>query len=320
MATEEIKKPENPIKALERQIQSAKTVKDVLKVPFAKDRYIANFQAMSGRTDGLQQFESEAFNFMELANAKPEIMQCDKFSIIAGFMRAAVWNLSFMGNDLSVYPRGGKLVVEPQAHGKRRLLEKMPGVKEVKEGVIVFDKDEFEADVANDKVIKHKQKWPRPEAKPENVTGAYCRIVYDNGTTRDIIIDSSEIAKARKASKMQDGGALWTQYYGEAVKKTAYNRAFKVMWRKPEASVLYEQWEAPEGGEDIPEAQVMEPSEPVMPDDNLMKNIQLTVEPAHEEVDPETGEVTIVADKKREEPKKDERPRRVRPSDGNLGL
>jgi hypothetical protein len=85
------------------------------------------------------------------------------------------------------------------------------------------------------------------------------------------------------------------------------------MWRKPEASVLYEQWEAPEGGEDIPEANVVEQSEPVMPDD-----IQTTA--GADTVNMETGEVLEPTIDKREEPKKEERPRRVRPSDGNLGL
>jgi recombinational DNA repair protein RecT len=319
MAVEEPKKVENPIKALERQIQGAKTVKDVLKMEFAKDRYVKNFQAMSGRTDGLQQFESEAFNFMELANNKPEIMGADKFSIIAGFMRAGVWNLSFQGSDLSVYVRGGKLVVEPQAHGKRKLIEKMPGVKEVHEGILIFTKDEFEYDVATEKVIKHKQTWPRPEAKPENVLGAYVTIEYKNGDKIQVVVDQSEIAKARKASKMQDGGALWTQYYGEACKKTAYNRAFKVKWRKPEASVLYEQWEAPEGGSDdfTADAQVVEHTEPIMPDDTFQTT------PSGDTVDTSSGEVIMpTIEVKKEEPTKEREkgPRRTRPSDGNLDL
>lgn len=313
MATEQPK--ENPIKALERQIENAKSVKEILRLDFAKDRYVNNFQAMSGRTDGLQQFESEALNFMELANNKPEIMNADKFSIVAGFMRAAAWNLSFLGNDLSVFVRSKKLVVEPQAHGKRRLLEKMPGVKEVKEGVVVFAKDEFAADVANDKVHKHIQTWPRPEAKPENVVGAYCRIVYDDGHTRDIIIDASEIKKARESSQMQDGGKLWINHYGEAVKKTTYNRAFKVMWRKPEAAVLYQQWEAPEKDDFVPgefqEAEVV--GEPIMPD---TISAGRDGAPASEIVDKETGEVTTAT----QESKQTARPRRGNTSDGELDL
>lgn len=304
---------ENPIKALERQIAGATSVREVLRLDFARDRYVNNFQAMSGRTDGLQQFEAEAMNFMELANNKPEIMTADKFSIVAGFMRAAVWNLSFQGNDLSVFVRGKKLVVEPQAHGKRRLLEKMPGVKEVKEGVVIFAKDDFAADVANDKVHRHVQTWPRPEAKPENVVGAYCRIVYNDGHTRDIIIDSHEIAKARASSQMTDGGKLWTMHYGEAVKKTAYNRAFKIMWRKPEAALLYQQWEAPEEkeefvpGKDIQDAQIVQ--EPIMPE------AETTINPVKESVDKETGEVTTATQETQKE-----RPRRGKPSDGELEL
>jgi recombinational DNA repair protein RecT len=305
----EEKKIENPIKALERQILGAKTVKDVLRLDFAMDRYVKNFQAMSGRTDGREQFEAEALNFIELANNKPDIMKCDRFSIIAGFMRAAVWNLSFLGNDLSVYPRGGKLVVEPQAHGKRRLMEKMPGVKEVKEGVLVFSKDEFEYDAINEKVVKHKQVWPRPEAKPENVVGVYCIIEYKDGNRVYIVLDQSEIAKARKSSLMTDGGKLWTEHYAEACKKTAYNRAFKVKWRKPEASVLYEQWEPKDDEPVIQEMAAEVVDEPTMPEPSI---------PGSEQVDKETGEVTIVSTE--EEPKKEARPRRGKTSDGDLGL
>lgn len=302
----------NPVKALENQIAQAKSVKDVLKVDFAKDRFITNWNALSGRQDGLQKYEQEVLNFIELANSKPDIMNCDKFSIVAGFMRAAGWNLSFQGNDLSVYPRGGKLVVEPQAHGKRRLLEKMSTIKEVAAGTIVFKGENFVYDIRRKVVVKHEIKWPAPEANPSTVDGAYCTITYTDGSQRDILVNASEIAKARAASKMQDGGQLWIQYYGEACKKTAYNRAFKELWRKPETTVFYEQWESKDEDQqpetvdqnvevmDIPDSTSVGETKPIS---------------ATEQVNTDTGEVTPTV-----EPKVEGKKARKNTASGDLGL
>lgn len=204
-------------------------------------------------------------------------------------MRAAGWNLSFQGNDLSVYPRGGKLVVEPQAHGKRRLLEKMPEIKEVKAGTVVFKGETFEYDIRKKVVVKHIVKWPAVEAKPETVDGAYCTVIYTDGTERDILVNASELAKARAASKMQDGGQLWTQYYGEACKKTAYNRAFKELWRKPETAVFYEQWEAKD--EDQPQETIDQTPEVMDLPDSTSVGETKPISPT-EQVDTSTGEVT----------------------------
>ncbi len=259
MAEQIVKK--NPLKVFEEQIALAKGVKDILKTTLVKDRYVANFQGISGRADGAQVFEQESFAFIDLANNKPEIMACDAFSIVAGFLKASTYPLSFSGNDLAVYPRNIKqkdgsfksvLIVEPMAHGKRRLIENMKGVKEVPEAIIVFHNDAFEADVLNEKVILHKQTWPRPEATEATVVGVYVRIKHDDGTFRDIIMDQHEIKKARLKSKMANGGELWTTHYGEAVKKTVYNRAFKVVYKKPKSDAMFQQFEGPEEESDLP--------------------------------------------------------------------
>lgn len=238
----------NPLKQFEMAIKEAKSVKDILKIDSVKNRYVANYQAISGRTDGLQNYEAEAFAFMELATSKPDIMECDPVSIIAGFLRGSTFGLSFQGNHLSVYPRGVKqkdgsfkkmLVVEPQAHGKRRMLEKMPSIKEVKTGTLIYKGEKFVYDRKKKQVISHESIWPEPEASEATVMGAYCTIVFSDGKEEEIVVNQHELKKARTASKMADGGDLWIKYYGEAAKKTAYNRAFKEKWDKPKSDALF---------------------------------------------------------------------------------
>lgn len=245
----------NPIKQFEQALTTAKNVKDILKIDVVKNRYVANYKGISGREDGLQVFESESFAFIDMANAKPEILECDPYSIVSGFLRASTYGLSFQGNHLSVYPRNVKqrdgkfkkmLVVEPQAHGKRRMLEKMPSIKEVVEGVLIYKGEEFVYDRKQKKVISHKSTWPEPEPSETTVVGAYCTIKFSDATEREVVVTANELKKARAASKMADGGDLWIKYYGEACKKTAYNRAFKVYWDKPQTDAVFTYTASPE--------------------------------------------------------------------------
>jgi recombinational DNA repair protein RecT len=262
----------NPIRQFEQQVALAKSVKDVLKIDIVKNRYVANHTAITGHADGLQVYEQESFAFIDLANNKPEIMECDPFSIVAGFLRASNYALSFSGNDLSVYPRSVKqkdgsykkvLIVEPQAHGKKRLIGRMPEVKTVDEGVLVFKNDVFKYDPKRKKVTVHEQSWPVPKAEEATVIAAYCTIHFKDGHEEDVIVSIDEIKAARAKSKMEGGGELWKSHFGEACKKTTYNRAFKVHWKKPQTDVLFK-YDQP-SGEDTVDAQSEDVSDAVDP-------------------------------------------------------
>lgn len=300
----------NPLKQFEDQVAVAKGVKDILKIDIVKNRYVANFAAISGRDDGLQVFEQEAFAFIDLVNTKPEIMECDPFSIVAGVIRASTYGLSFSGNDLSVYPRGVKqkdgsfkkvLVVEPQAHGKKRLLPRVAGIKKVDEGVVVYKDDVFAYSPKSKQVTKHEQKWPVPAASEDTVIAAYCTIHFDDGHTEDVIVNNHRLKAARAASKMNGGGDLWNKYYEEACKKTTYNAAFKVHWKKPDTAVLFKQWEAPEeqDTQDIPTEEV----------DPTVISPSVETETFNPAVNEQTGEVYTPTEeattKKQPKPKKE---------------
>lgn len=301
----------NPLKKLDAEIASAKSVKDLLKIDIVSNRYIANYQAGTGLKDGKERYEREAFAFMELANSKPEIMECDPVSIFAGFIKAGVTGLSFSSSKLSVYPRNVKqkdgsfkkfLVVTPDAHGKKEMMERMPSIKKIDEGVLIFTKDEFKYDSIAKKVTKHEQVWPRPEANETNVEGVYCTIHFTDGHREEILLDRHELKKARDKStnvsyvdgqKVKDGGELWRTHYGEACKKSTYNRAHKVHYKVPETAVIYQAFESPE--EPIDTTYQEEKSEE--PD--------FTTEPTESMSDAE-----VVVD----EPKEKEKPKRTRPT------
>lgn len=245
----------NPLKAMEQQIATAKNVKDLLKIDVVSNRYIANYEAGTGRKDGKERFEREAFAFMELANNKPDIMECDPISIFAGFIKAGVTGLSFGSSKLSVYPRGVKqkdgsykkhLVVEPDAHGKKEMLERMPNIKKIDEGVVVFKGDEFEYSPVIKQVTKHVQKWPVPKAGEDTVIAAYVSIHFEDNHREDIVLSLEELKIARSKSKMEGGGELWKTHFAEACKKTCYNRAYKVLYKMPDTAVIFKQYDQEE--------------------------------------------------------------------------
>jgi recombinational DNA repair protein RecT len=257
--SKEVSKQVNPLKALDSQIKSATSVKELLKIDIVSNRYISNYEAGTGRKDGKEKYEREAFAFMELANTNAEIMKCDPVSIFAGFIKAGLTGLSFSSNRLSVYPRGGKLVVEPDAHGKREMLERMTTIRKIDEGTVVFNNDQFSFDPKNKKVVKHEQEFPLPKASEETVKAVYATVHFTDKHTEDYVMSLEELKIARSKSKMQEGGMLWKQHYGEACKKSVYNRIFKVLYQVPDTATIYKQFEV---AEDVPYSDVSDEQKP----------------------------------------------------------
>lgn len=239
------KKPANPIQSLEATFKAVKSVKDLVKLPVVSQRYIANYEAFSGLKDGASRFEREAFALMEIANSKPEIMKCDPFSIFAGFIKTAAYGIPIQSKKWSIYPRGGKLVVDLDAHGKREALENMPTIKEIETSVLVFKDDKFGYNPKTKQVTMHEQSWPTPVASKDTIKAAYCVVHFKDGTTRDIVMSIGDIEIARSHSP-QPNGPTWTKNYGEMAKKTLYNRAWKELFKLPSTAVIYQQFEAPE--------------------------------------------------------------------------
>jgi phage RecT family recombinase len=296
----------NPLKKLEMEVSAAKGMKDIVKIDVVKNRFMENYKAATGRTDALQYYEREALAFIELANNKPDIMECDPFSIMAGFARASTYGLPIGSGKLSIYPQGVKqkdgsykqmLIVKPDAHGKKELLTRMPTIKKVDEPVLVFKDDIFSFSPKKKEVIDHQIKFPIPKASKDNVIACYCTVHLTSGP-EDVLMTIDEIEAARKRSKQPDG-MMWKDHYPEACKKTLYNRAYKIHYQQPDTIVLYKQWEVPETieaeSEDVTDEVVVVAAEP---------------EPFKANVNEQTGEIYEVAeaDLKKKSKKTEEEP------------
>lgn len=295
----------NPLKEMEAAVQSAKNIRELVRVEALSNRYVANYMAVSRCTEGeaRAQFEMEALAFMEIVANKPDLNDCDPYSIFAGFVKAGVTGLSFRGGRLSIYKRGVKqkdntwkqnLVVEPDAHGKKEMMERMPEIKRIDEGVVVYKDDAFIYSPVTKQVVKHEQAFPTPVASKDTVKAAYCSIHFADGHREDIVMSVAEIEIARSKSQQQNG-MMWAGHYAEACKKTTYNRAFKVNYRMPKTAVIFNQYEVVE--------------EEVTPVVEAPAQVEAPLVAA-EVVDQDSGEVlTPVAETPPPPPAKEEKPK-----------
>lgn len=220
------------LQKLTQQLDAAPNIKSALALDAVEKIFVDNYSKMTGRKDGTKRLQSEIFALMDIANEKPDILKCDRFSIMAAIVKAGATGLSFQDGKLYPIPYGKTLKVQISTHGKRELMSRMPNVKQVFEGQYVLEGDDFVHDKMNNKVIKHIANG-KSDVTLDKIKAAYVRISLKDGSSIDVVVERADILKARSKSKAQNGGP-WFDFPGEMAKKVAYNRAYKLYYQKPE--------------------------------------------------------------------------------------
>lgn len=289
MSTEQ--KPGNQIATLDQKIAQAKNVKELFALPDVKDRFIKNYEAVTGRKDGENRLEQERFAYLQLLAEKPDLQQVDKFFHFAALVYAGTTGLSFRDNKLYVFPNGkGGLKVQSSPAGKREMFEMMPDVAEAPEATLVMVGDIFIEDKLTKSVKVHEStKDSKEEPTLENIRAAYQRIIYKNGKVKDVIVYKADLLKAKSKTKAKSDEGFWQQWPGEACKKVATNRAFRLYHKYPDNVVVYGDQED-EDAKDVSHTDVTDNYEATQP--------AYSETASGEPVDTDTGEVyepTVVA-------------------------
>jgi recombinational DNA repair protein RecT len=278
-------KTQNQIATLDQKIQKAKNVKELFSLPDVKERFIKNYEAVTGRKDGENRLEQERFAYLQLMADKPDLAQVDKFYHFSALVYAGTTGLSFRNNRLYVYPNGkGGLTVKPSPAGKREMLEMMSNVEEAPEAILVMKGDKFVHDKLNG-VVKVHETTEKSESKItlDNIVASYQRIYFKGGKIRDTVVYHDDLVKAKSKSKVKSEDGNWGSFPGEMSKKTATNRAYDRYHKFPDNVVLYGGDEEKEVTDDVPHMDVT----PDYPEQ------QESFEPntGKEQVDYDTGEV-----------------------------
>lgn len=226
------------LKKQEQALVQARSVKEALQVGFVRERFIKNYESITGRKDGDNRFQAEVFHYLELIQENEKLKNADRFSHFAAIVKAGTTGLSF-GKEGQLYPilYGNIVKVQIGAHGKRELLRRMPNVKHIGEGQVVLKGDEFKHDKANNKILVHVPTDKEVPLTLDNIRAAYFRIIWTGGDFTDIVVYHDEIVKAKSKSKMQSEQSTWNTWPGQMSVKVAYNRGYKLYYSPPQAEV-----------------------------------------------------------------------------------
>ena len=205
------------LKDIENALAQAPSIKSALTMNFVKDRFVKNFEAVTGRKDGATKFEAELFAYMELLEEKPDLKKVDRFFHFSAIVKSGTTGLSFKDNKLYVIPKGSGIQVKPSPAGKREMLEMMKEVKRVPEPQLVMTGDKFVFDKLNN-VIKEHDTTEKSSYKIhlDNIFAAYTRIMWKDGTITDVVVYNDDLRKAKAKSPAQSEAAFWGQWPGEA--------------------------------------------------------------------------------------------------------
>jgi recombinational DNA repair protein RecT len=236
------------LKKQEQALAQAPSVKAALQVDFVKERFVKNYEAVTGRKDGDNRFQSEVFHYLDLVNQNPKLQSADRFSHFAALVKAGTTGLSF-GKEGQLYPilYGNIVKVQIGAHGRRELLRRMPNVKQVLEGQVVLKGDVFKHDKMNGRVLEHVSSEKDVPMTLDNIRAAYVRIIWKDNTYNDVVVYHEELLKAKAKSRDQREGATWNEWPGQMSVKVAYNRAYKLYYSVPETQVTdLKEFDAPD--------------------------------------------------------------------------
>lgn len=229
------------LKKIEEQLAQAPSIKAMLQLNMVQERFIANYEAVTGKKDGSTRFQSEVFAYLEIVNEKPDLGRADRFSHFAAIIKAGTTGLSFRDNKLYVMPGPNNTVkVQSSPAGKREMLEMMQDILEVPEAQYVLKGDIFVHDKLNNLVTKHETTDKTPHTcKLEDIVASYQKVEWKDGRVKFVVVYKDDLLKARAKSPAKSEQSFWATYPGEAVKKVATNRAYRLYHRYPNNIVTY---------------------------------------------------------------------------------
>lgn len=275
------------LKKQEQALTQARSVKEALQVDFVRERFIKNYEAVTGRKDGDNRFQAEVFHYLELINDNDKLKGADRFSHFAAIVKAGTTGLSF-SKEGQLYPilYGNVVKVQIGAHGKRELLRRMPNVKHIGEGQVVLVGDTFKHDKANNKIIEHITSEKEVAITLDNIRAAYFRIIWTDNTYSDVVVYKDEILKAKSKSKMQSEQSTWNQWPGQMAVKVAYNRGYKLYYSPPQIEVTdFKQYDADEEEEEVVSAPTPAPKQSEPEKKSVIDDAQVVSDQGDAELD-----------------------------------
>jgi recombination protein RecT len=161
-------------------------------------------------------------------NGKQVLEVCSKKSIANSLLKMIVEGLSPMKNQCYFIIYGTELTCSRSYQGSMALAKRIGNVKDFVSNLI-YQNDVFEfgidLETGRRKILKHETKLEN--AKNESISGAYCHIIYEDGTIDVEIMTIEDIRKAWNQGATKGNSPAHQNFTGEMAKKTIISRACK---------------------------------------------------------------------------------------------
>lgn len=174
---------------------------------------------------------------MTAIQANPDLLECDRRSLLGACMKAAQDGLQLDGRDAALVIFNTKR--KDPATGRDvwvKLAQYMPMIGGVLKKVrqsgelaaidaqVVYEHDEFEQVLGDDPRIVHKA--PPLGKDRGKAVGVYAIATLKNGEKQREVMDVAQVEQVRAISKAKDSGP-WVAWWGEMARKTVLRRLSK---------------------------------------------------------------------------------------------
>ena len=178
-------------------------------------------------------------NLMKVAKSQPAVIAQYVYNFI-------IQGLDMLNNEAYIVPYGNKLtpVIDYRGEKKIAMQYSVKPIRHIKSGV-VYANDEFYFNDENDH-FRHK---PNPFAAKKDrgeKIGAYCSIIYEDGTIQDVFVNKEEIDQVKGVSPSSNSAySPWNKWEESMWEKTvirkAMNRYVNLDFRSPEQQMAYKE-------------------------------------------------------------------------------
>ncbi len=184
-------------------------VKQIGDLEFVKEKFISNYNFCNPGNLGELMYHRQVVHFKQAIAASEALQKADPFSIYACLITVSVknWSLDPIDQEVYMFTRGGKAVLQPQAGSYVKRLMQSGQIIFADQVKLVYKGD---IEVENGRVVKHIERF-----ESEEIVLGYVKFVIDQrGNDRYFIYRKSDWEAWKKKSP-QANGDNWSGNNGQ---------------------------------------------------------------------------------------------------------
>jgi len=191
---------------------------DIVLKAIASDDFQGKLRTSLPRTVDQARFTRVAITALQ---QNPDILKADRNSLYLAILSCAQCGLQPDGKEAALVRYGDKIQMMPMIYG---IIMRLSQCGITCDTQVVYERDTFEMEYGDDPKIVHKP--CKLGSERGEMVGAYAILRTKDGVTYREVMDSKQIEAVRNQSRAKNS-LMWTQFQGEAWRKTVLRRCAK---------------------------------------------------------------------------------------------